>query len=399
LIAAAVIMPTLAAALTPRRRLIPVMALVVISPAILYVAVIAWEMLTKPPQANPLELAVSGFMLISAFVALPWLVVCAICFAVDLGLRRLVRGGRDRRAGAQLDAGSTEPITVPFAGYGPLRYDQTEDRRDGPAAPVRLRVAATGRILVDCAGWEASRITENVDGSHFLHLRQNRFGILFRIDPQERSFSNFGEAGLELPLSGLAAAVDAARKTAGAPGSSPAYREISPDGTIRVDLDTKEWSNSHWVNSPRVIEIATGRVLLDLWETDWDATVTFPGDHKAHLFLCRYRRSGVIAVDLDLARETYRIVLETGHEGKRPEAPLQGLAAGLEAASARSSGISGPTGMEDMPRPQPAWRVGLIVIATMLAVVSASALLAANGTPGPGQMLNGLWDAAWRAAR
>lgn len=392
LIAAAVIMPTLVAALAPRRRLIPVMALVVVSPAILYVAIIAWEMLTKQPQANPLELAVSGFMLISAFVALPWLVLCAIGFAIGLGLRRLVRGGRNRRA-------AMEPISGPFLGYGPLLYDETDDRQADPAAPVRLRVAATGRILVDCAGWESSRITKNADGSLFLHLRQHRFGTLFRIDPQARCFRNFGEAGPARLLSRLAAAVDAARKTAGAPGSSPAYREISPDGTIRIDLDTKEWSNSHWVNSPRVIEIATGRVLLDLWGTDWDANVSFPRARIVHLFLRRYRRGGVLAVDLDLARETYQIVLETGHEGKRPEAPLQGLAAGLEAASARSSGISGPVGMEDTPRPQPAWRVALIVIGTMLAVLSASALLAANGAPGPGQMLRSLWGAAWRAVR
>jgi hypothetical protein len=34
--------------------------------------------------------------------------------------------------------------------------------------------------------------------------------------------------------------------------------------------------HTHWVNSPRVTEIATGRVLLDLWGTDWDAFVNFP---------------------------------------------------------------------------------------------------------------------------
>lgn len=98
------------------------------------------------------------------------------------------------------------------------------------------------------------------------------------------------------------------------------------------------------MNAPRVVEAETGRVVLDLWGTDWDATVSFPGERKAHLFLRRYRRGGMLAVDIDLARETYRIVLEPGHEGPRPEAPLKDIAEGLEAASMRSSGGGGSDG-------------------------------------------------------
>lgn len=315
LIAAAVILPTLVVALSPGRWLIPGMALVLVSPAILYVAVIVWEMLTRPPQANPLDLAVSGFMLISAFVVLPWLILCAICFAIGLGLRRLVRGNRDRRAVVQ-------PV------------------------PASMPVITNTQAL---AG---------------------------------------GHAGSGSPGNDNAA------------GVSPTYREVSTDGSIRVDFDAQEWGNSHWVISSRVIETATGRVLLDLWGTDWDATVSFPGERKAHLFLRRYRRGGVLAVDIDLMRETFQIVLEPGHEGPRPEAPLKDIAIGLEAASARSTGISGSISMEaGTPRPQRAWRVALLSVAVILAVVSAAGLLAASGTPEPGQLLAGLWDAAWRAVR
>lgn len=162
--------------------------------------------------------------------------------------------------------------------------------------------------------------------------------------------------------------------------------EISPDGSIRVDFDAEEWGNSHWVHSPRVIEIATGRVLLDLWGTDWDATVSFPADRKVHIFFRRYHRGGVLAVDLDLARETYQITLEPRHEGPRPAAPLRDIAEGLEAASVRSTGISGPIGMEAAsPRPQSAWRTAVIAVATMVAVLAVSALLAAGGWAGPGR--------------
>ena len=46
---------------------------------------------------------------------------------------------------------------------------------------------------------------------------------------------------------------------------------LSPDGSIRVELAAVEWSNTHWVARPGVIEVASGRILLDLWGTDWDA--------------------------------------------------------------------------------------------------------------------------------
>lgn len=258
LIAAAVIAPTLVGAFAPRRRLIPGMVLVLVSPGILYVGVVLWEMLARPPQANPLELAISGFMLMSAVAIVPWFVLCTICCTIGLGIRRFVRGDRDRRVVAQpaLVLGSTQPMIGTHAGTGSPR----------------------------------------------------------------------------------------ANETAGAPEASQGYQEISPDGSIRVDLDVQEWSNSHWVNSPRVIETATGRVLLDLWGTDWDATVSFPSARKVYLFLRRYRRGGVLAVDLDLARETYRIVLESNHEGPRSEAPLNDIAAGLEEASIRSCGSAAPSG-------------------------------------------------------
>jgi hypothetical protein len=81
--------------------------------------------------------------------------------------------------------------------------------------------------------------------------------------------------GPDRPLVELAAAVEQARLVAIEP--KPRMLRLSPDGTIRVEIEAAEWGNSHWVYSPRVIDVPTGRVVLDLWGTDWDATVDFPG--------------------------------------------------------------------------------------------------------------------------
>lgn len=44
----------------------------------------------------------------------------------------------------------------------------------------------------------------------------------------------------------------------------PCYRRISPDSTIRIETEAVEWGNSHWIQTPGVIDLATGRVVLDL---------------------------------------------------------------------------------------------------------------------------------------
>lgn len=103
------------------------------SPAILYVAVIVWEMLTRPPQANPLDLAITGFTLISAIVIIPWLILCALCCAVGLRLRRLVRG--DRRAETQrVSAGSNTQPALPGRSVAPNAPRGTAEPQGSPPA-------------------------------------------------------------------------------------------------------------------------------------------------------------------------------------------------------------------------------------------------------------------------
>ncbi|WP_421993415.1 hypothetical protein [Roseococcus sp.] len=76
--------------LVPRRWLGRTILLWLVSPLIVYVAVILWESITLPTRYG-LGNAVYGFMLISSILALPWLIGSALGLAIGFGLRRLLR--------------------------------------------------------------------------------------------------------------------------------------------------------------------------------------------------------------------------------------------------------------------------------------------------------------------
>lgn len=187
------------------------------------------------------------------------------------------------------DAGESADGSLGFRRHGGL---QVHGRDDSSESWFVITDVANGQVLVDCKAWEWSEVTGRADGGLFLHLRSNGFDALFRIVPQTRCLSNFGEAGPDLPLSALAGVVEQARLVTCRSDRVPSYRRISTDGSSRVDLLSVEWSNSHWVNSPRVIEIASGRVVLDLWNTDWDATVSVLEGSMVRLDMIRYRQGG-----------------------------------------------------------------------------------------------------------
>ncbi len=278
---------------------------------------------------------------------------------------------------------------------GTLRYEHrlgefANGRYDSVSSWAVLIDAATDRVLVDCAGWASSRISTKADGCLFLHLQQNQFETLFRIDPATRRFRDQGLGGEERPLAELPAAVEDAWQATARHDAPPHYRRISPDGTIRVDLASEEWSNSHWVNAPKVIEIASGRVLLDLWGTDWDASVSFPRDGAATLACRRYHLGGSLSVTIDLVRGCYGIVLDPQAGGALAEAPLDGLAQGLEAASHRAAAAGGADRVRTWrarPHPLAAWRTALLILASALIAVAAIAYVEMRVTPAPVQTL------------
>ena len=283
--------------------------------------------------------------------------------------------------------------TSVFSSDGSLRYEQ---RRAGTAAgqartekswAVLLDVA-TDRVLVDCADWPESRITGNADGSLFLRLEQEDGEILFRIDPIGWTFRNQGENGEDRPLFELADIVEQLRRfgTLGPPG--PYHRHISPDGTIRIDSEAVEWGNSHWVYTPRVTDIASGRIVLDLWGMDWDATIAWPGNRRVSLDFRRYHFSGDLTIELDLANESYRITREPGATADLPSGPLSDAASAMEASgrrlaawAAKHNGSRPVWDTGGKPHPFAAWRTALVILLVAVVLIGAATALSMKLAP------------------
>jgi hypothetical protein len=497
---AAVTLPAILARTVPIRWLKPAMLAWTFTPAIGYAAIVLWEMLTRPATGNPLGHAFFGFLLLASVIAIPWLIVCGVGFAIGCTLRRRsapVPSAPAQQASAEPKMVATKtpasriiPHTVEMAGWRSCHigfqndglriggadvwtqkwrrvdtlalqlphptYPTQRHRYDiyemgDPAHPIRFAVSelsngvwgffvpvseaasaggisadgslrfeqrigpyvngrydsvsgwavlievASELVLLDCAGWASSRITGNPDGSLFLHLQQSGFEVLFQIDPLTRQFRNQGDGGQTRPLSDLSDAVEQARLAIGQDRAVPQYRRISPDGAIRVDLATVEWANSHWVNSPRVIALPGGDVLLDLWGTDWDAVVSFPGHRRVRLDLRRYHAGGNLTVDLDSSNKTYQIVAESGHDGALEAAPLTGIINGIEASARRVAaramsrgGSTIPRGDQGHRRPWAAWRTALAILAGALLAIGLATYVSLHFFPATPQQLTPL---------
>ncbi len=152
--------------------------------------------------------------------------------------------------------------------------------------------------------------------------------------------------------------------------AGPVESRVAPDGTIRIDLAAVEWSNTHWVMSPRVTDLTNGRIVLDLWGTDWDASADFPRPRCVQLGLRRYSHRGDWAITLDLGAETWQVLSEPGHRTPLPAESLAGIAMGLEAATTRADAffaevqaVAAQTAGGTRRGGLAAWRSALVILA------------------------------------
>jgi hypothetical protein len=388
--------PALLAAKVPRRWLPVAITLWTLSPAIVFIVLELIGKVVGTPEQPQKGSFGGALLLVGSFLLIPWILTCltgfGIGFAIRNRIRKLPAGSLPVNEVTPQEPANTHPIFTPLpftpvpisfpvqpvmegvSADGNLRYEHRQGefingRYDSVSLCAVLIDAATGQTLVDCAGWAGSEITAQRDGSLFLHLRQNQFEWLFRIDGRTGLFRDLGAGGGDKPLSALAQAV---KETWHAPHASPPqYRHISRDGTIRVDLASQEWANGNWVNAPRVIEIASGRVLLDLWGTDWDATVFFREVGRVRLDCRRAHAGDGLSVVLDVARGCYQITVAPGPGGVLSEQPLDGIVEGLEAASRRGLGAGQASSVS--PHPLAAWRSALLILigaAVLIAIVS-----------------------------
>jgi hypothetical protein len=392
---ALLVLPALLIATVPKRWIWAAIGLWTVSPALIFAALeLIGKTIGTPAEPRPGSFS-DALLLAGSFLLIPWLLICATGFGIGLAIRAWRRKSPQKAPLANPAAPQqmavapalqpptpifypVQPVMEGVAADGALRYAHRQGefvngRYDSVSLSAVLIDAATGETLVDCAGWASSGIAEQTDGSLFLHLQQNQFESLFRIDGRSGLFRDLGVGADDKPLSALAQAVKTAWLATAQRTSPPQYRHIAPDGAIRVDLASQEWSNSHWVNAPRVIEIAGGRVLLDLWGTDWDATVFFREVGRVRLDCRRYHVGGGLSVVLDVARGCYQITLAPDLGGTLPEQPLSGIAQGLEAASRR--GAKDSQAFPSPPHALAAWRPALLILLGALALIAVASAL------------------------
>jgi hypothetical protein len=146
------------------------------------------------------------------------------------------------------------------------------------------------------------------------------------------------------------------RAAGGARPTPASDTRLSPDQTIKLELLISEWSPSLWIHAPRLTEIATGHVMLDLWGTSWDAQTAWVGSSGLRLDLRRYDQGGALTVLLDFLAGTYRL----GDPGALA-CPLTDIRRGIEAASEPArrlylESLKTPDGADDTPPPDAAVR-------------------------------------------
>lgn len=259
---------------------------------------------------------------------------------------------------------------------GSLRFEHdlgplVAGRYDATAPVARLYDAASGARLFDGTAWASSRIVPQPEGDLLLSLHHGELQTLFRIDPPASAFEDLAGSGPARPLADLADAAAAARAACDTPASAYHGRRIAPDGSLLVETQAVEWSNTHWVHSPRVVEVATGRVLLDLWGTDWDAEASFPRRRAMRLGLRRYHFGGGAEVEIELGPD--RFILFDG--GGAHIGALADLPAALEEAARRAVGEAPQQVAPPRPRPRPTlrnWLVALLILVLTLGLIAAA---------------------------
>lgn len=109
----------------------------------------------------------------------------------------------------------------------------------------------------------------------------------------------------------------------------PENRSLSPDGRYAVQVDVWEAFNTHWVESPRIVEAASGALVFAFGDSNWSLDgCRWPEPAVVEFRLRKYPGSHVpsqIAARIDCANGT-------GGVADGPQVPFATLEAALDAA-------------------------------------------------------------------
>ncbi len=164
----------------------------------------------------------------------------------------------------------------------------------------------------------------------------------------------------------------------GAPAGARMRSLLSPDQRICVGIAEVEWAAGQWVRTPRVEDRMTRRAVLDLWGSDWDAEVRFPGPGQVWLGLRAYGGGGAWALTLDLRSGMATLRAVDSHGAAAQAGPIGTAAARLEQAAAAT--LASRAEADGIAPPRfAAWRSALAILVAALATIAALVAL----TPAP----------------
>jgi hypothetical protein len=92
---------------------------------------------------------------------------------------------------------------------------------------------------------------------------------------------------------------------------------VSPDGRLRAIFQVVERMSGAWSHSPRIIDQTDGVILIDLWNSEWDAALNWQDDGKVRLDLSRHGRAEWCALVLDPETRTFELFDREGPWGER----------------------------------------------------------------------------------
>jgi hypothetical protein len=90
--------------------------------------------------------------------------------------------------------------------------------------------------------------------------------------------------------------------------------QISPDGRTRVDYGYTQGRMSHEIYSPKITDVATGQVLLDLMtgSEPWDGSVEWLGNGDCSVNLRHYYEGGRVSLHVHLFRSSGTFSIDSG---------------------------------------------------------------------------------------
>jgi len=79
----------------------------------------------------------------------------------------------------------------------------------------------------------------------------------------------------------------------------------SPDGRFRLLLGVSGGEKTSTIVEPRIVEAASGRIVVDLWDTYLNYSTTFIGSGKVRLRIQDVNQTWSRDADVDLDSETF----------------------------------------------------------------------------------------------